>query len=340
MKRFKTARDIRVGIIGFGGMARWHIMGLKKAGLTLAAVTDVVSAHLDEAKKECPGIETYSTLSAMLKKGDVDVVLLITPHDTHARLAVQCLNAGKPVICEKPLAITTAECDRMIAAAQKNKVFVTAFHNRHWDGLILNALKKIRAGLIGDVIRVEAHWVEYGCPNDTWRSSKSHSGGVLYDWGVHLLEWVLQIADSEIVEVTGFAKPSTWAPKTRWKEDTIEDEGLAMMRFANGMWASLCISNIDVNHKRGVLEITGTKGTLICGHTEWESIVIKGKKKIITKGPNPKDEWHRFYANIRDHFISGAKLAISPEWARRPIHVLDLANQSAKQGKSLSAKHK
>ncbi len=340
MKRFKSAQDIKVGIVGFGGMARWHVEGLAEAGLALIEVADIDPAALKAAQQEVPGVTAYPSATAMLKKGRADVVIVITPHNTHACLVLECLNAGRHVVCEKPLAITTAECDRMIRAAKKNKVFLSAFHNRHWDGLILNAMKKIRAGVIGDIVRVEAHMAEYSKPGTTWRSSKSLSGGVLYDWGVHLIEYMLQVVDSDIVEVTGFARNGFWAAKTPWKKDTNEDEGLAIVRFSSGAWGSLTVSQIDSNPKRGVLEITGTKGTLICGHEDWESIAVKGKQTIIKKGKNTPDEWHRYYANVVDFLTGKGTLAITPEWARRPIHILDLANQSAKQGKSLNAKHK
>lgn len=109
------------------------------------------------------------------------------------------------MISEKPLAIRTSDCDTMIREAKKRKVMLTTYHNRHWDGCVLEALKHIRREkAIGDVYRVEAHIGGYGQPGDWWRSSKSISGGILYDWGVHLLEYALQIIDDEIVEVTGY----------------------------------------------------------------------------------------------------------------------------------------
>ena len=68
----------------------------------------------------------------------------------------------------------------------------------------------------------------YGKPGDWWRTSKSISGGILYDWGVHLLEYALQLIDSEMVEVAGYAKTGFWAKETKWKDDTNEDEAIAI----------------------------------------------------------------------------------------------------------------
>lgn len=342
-KRFNKAADIHVAAIGYGGafnMGRAHLDQMKDAGMTPAAVVDVDPERLGIAQQDFPGIQTYTSVAAMLRKSDVNLVAIITPHNTHAKLAVQCLKAGRHVVTEKPFAITTVECDAMIAAAKKTRTVLSTYHNRHWDGCAMEAVRQIRSGVIGDVVRIEAHMGGYGQPGDWWRSSKSISGGILYDWGVHLLEYSLQIVASEIEEVCGFAKTGYWAPQTVWKGDTNEDEGFAVVRFARGAWLTLTISHIDSNPKRGWLEITGTKGTYLFDHGTWEVTAHVDGKTVITKGRNPASEGQRFYQNVADHLVKGAKLIITPEWARRPIHILDLANQSAKKGVSLRAKYR
>ena len=342
MKAFKSAQDIKVGVVGYGAafnMGPCHLREMRKAGMTPLAVADLDPARLAEAEKDFPGIETYASVAEMLRKSAVNLVTVITPHNTHAKLAVQCLRAGRHVVCEKPMAITTAECDRMIAAARKHRRIVSTYHNRHWDGCILEATKQIRRGVIGDVIRVEAHMGGYSGPRDWWRSSKSISGGILYDWGVHLLEYSLQILDRKILEVSGFAHGGFWAPKTAWKKDTIEDEGYAVVRLSGGAWLSLCVSQIDSNPKAGQLEITGTKGSYIFDGGTWQAITHRRGATVTTRGGNPPSEGWRFYQNIADHLADGKKLVITPEWARRPIHILDLACRSAEKGTALKARY-
>ena len=346
MKRFKRAKDIQVGVIGYGGafnMGRIHLKEMQRAGMTPVAVSDLDPKRLKVAEEEFPGIETYTSVTRMLKQSDVNLVTIITPHNTHAKLAIQCLRAGKSVCCEKPLAITTAECDRMIAEARRKRLILSTYHNRHWDGCILRAVKEIRRGVIGDVIRIEAHMGKYGRPRDWWRTSKSISGGILYDWGVHLLEYSLQLIDSSIVEVTGFAKSGGWAPKTPWKDDTNEDEGFAVVRFRSGQWLTLTVTSIDSNGKqadRGQLEITGTKGTYIFAGGTYKVIRQKRGGPEVTEGKNPPSEGWRFYQNIADHLVRGKPMVITPQWARRPIHILDLACRSAKAGRAMKATYK
>jgi scyllo-inositol 2-dehydrogenase (NADP+) len=344
MKRFRKPGDIKVGVIGYGGafeMGREHLREMMLAGMTPVAVTEIDAKRRKVAGDHFPGIKTFASTATMLKKSDVNLIAIITPHNTHAKLALQCLRAGRHVVCEKPFAITTAECDAMIAEARKRKLVVSTYHNRHWDGWILEAVKRIvKQKAIGEVYRIEAHMGGYGKPGDWWRSSKSISGGVMYDWGVHLLEYALQLIGSELVEVSGHAKTGFWAPQTKWGKDTNEDEGFAIARFRNGAWLTLNCSSLDNHPKQGMLEITGTGGAYIM---EWGkfTLIRPGRKgPVVEEGKNPRGKSEAFYQNVADHMVKGTKLVITPEWARRPIHILDLANRSAKLKKALKAKYK
>jgi predicted dehydrogenase len=336
MARYTSPSQITVGVVGYGGafnMGKYHLDQMKQAGMTPLAVVELDAARLEVAKKDFPGIETYPSVDAMLAQSKVQLVVIITPHNTHAEIALKCLKAGKHVVCEKPLAITTAECDAMIAAAKAAGTCLSTYHNRHWDGHILKAVELIRGQkAIGEVTRIECHMGGYAKPGDWWRTSKTISGGILYDWGVHLLEYSLQLIDGEISEVSGYAKQGFWAPQTAWKNDCNEDEGLAIVRFKGGQWLSLCITNLDANPKRGILEITGTKGTYVMDFPHYELITPDGADTRIVRGKNPDGQQHLYYQNVADHLVKDAKLVITPEWSRRPIHILDLADRSIKQG--------
>ncbi len=153
--KFRKASEIQVGVIGYGGafnMGKAHINEMKQAGMTPCAVCEIDKERLQAATADFPGIETYSSVAAMLKRSSVNLITIITPHNTHAKLALQCLNAGRSVVCEKPLAITTTECDAMLAAARKKHVVLSTYHNRHWDGCILN-----RALLLRSSDHIERH---------------------------------------------------------------------------------------------------------------------------------------------------------------------------------------
>jgi predicted dehydrogenase len=336
-------QNLRVGVVGYGGafnMGKAHLNEMQKAGMIPTAVAELDEARLEVAAKDFPGIQTYRSLTAMLKKSGIQLVTIITPHNTHAKLGLEALRAGRHCVLEKPMAMTTAECDALIAAAKKNRVVLSTYHNRHWDGHILNAVKLVRDGVLGDIFRVEAHMGGYGKPGDWWRTSKSISGGILYDWGVHLLEYSLQLINSDIVEVTGFARQGFWGPQTKWKADANEDEGFAVVRFKNGALLTLLITTLENNPRPGILNVTGTKAAMVMDWPHCEVIRRDGNSVISTKYKNPQSEGWRFYQNMADHIAKGEKLVITGEWARRPIHILDLANRSAAAGHSLRAKYR
>jgi scyllo-inositol 2-dehydrogenase (NADP+) len=343
MAYFDDPSQIRVGIIGYSPafhMGRAHMTEAQRAGMTPVAVADLNPDHLAAAQDDFPGITTYTDGQELIRDPEVNLVVLIIPHNMHAEFAISCLDNGKHVVSEKPLAITTQECDDMIEAAERNDLMVTTYHNRHWDGCILEALERIGTGAIGDIVRIEAHMGGYKKPGEWWRSSKSISGGVLYDWGVHLLEYSLQLLDDEIAEVMGISWNGFWAKESVWERDTNEDEASAFVRMKSGSFVNLRISSIDATPRPGQLEIFGTRGVYIMDQGTWKIVRQEGDEQVVTEGENREHERWRFYQNVCDHLVKGEKLIISAQWARRPIHILDLAGRSSQAGRALEATYR
>ena len=158
MARFERAADVRTGVVGYGAafdMGRRHLSDMRKAGMTPCAVAETDRERLAAAGTDFPGIEQYRSVGEMLRHSAVNLVVLITPHNTHARLALKCLRAGRHVITEKPFAITTAQCDAMIREAGARDLMLSAYHNRHWDGCVLEALKHLHEEkAIGEIYRM------------------------------------------------------------------------------------------------------------------------------------------------------------------------------------------
>jgi predicted dehydrogenase len=341
-------QPVKCGVIGYGGafnMGRQHLNEMKAAGMVPTAVAEIDPKRLEVATTDFPGIETYSSVEEMLNKSPVELLAIITPHNTHASLAIQSLKAGKHVVTEKPFAITTQECDDMIAAAKEKDLCVSTYHNRHWDGWILRAVDQIvTKRVIGDVYKINARFGSRGRPGDWWRSFKSISGGVMYDWGVHLLEYSLQLLPGQTVtEVTGLSHTGYWASmvgaETPWKNDAIEDEGRLIARMSGGAWIEVQISTLDSIYNPNFVEVVGTEGSYQVGWNNWTLTNWDGTEKVVREGKHPPSEGSKLYQNVADHLTKGTTLVISPEWARRPIHILDLAAQSAKAGKTLAAKY-
>ncbi|MEN9468587.1 MAG: hypothetical protein RL630_320 [Verrucomicrobiota bacterium] len=338
-KKFRKCSDIRVGVVGYGGaynMGRVHLSEMSAAGMTPVAVAEIDPQRRAVASSEFPQVGVYSSVSEMLLSADVDLVTVVTPHNTHAAVALQCLRAGKHVINEKPLALTVRDCDAMTAAARKSGVLLSAYHNRHWDGCILGAVELLRRRKsIGEIYKINAFKGRREKPADWWRSSRSISGGILFDWGIHLVEYALQLIDEEPVEVSGFAHEGYWARKTRWKSDTNEDEGRAVVRFANGTCLTLTISSLDSNPPRGYFEITGTKGSCVWEHDRYTIYRREGPRIEVEEGGHPPSEHANYYKNIAAHLTGKSHLVITPAKARRLVQILELATRSAREGKTL-----
>ena len=107
----------KVAVIGAGGMLQYHAAGFKEAGAEIVALVDMNEDAAKEAAKTWAIPETYTDVAEMLEKSDADAVSVIVPNKFHAPLAIQCLQAGKHVFCEKPPALSAAEVEEMIAVA-------------------------------------------------------------------------------------------------------------------------------------------------------------------------------------------------------------------------------
>ncbi len=200
---------------------------------------DASPARVEAAKQELPNLKGYFTsLDDMLAMPELDLVVNILPHNLHAPMTLKCLDAGKHVVLEKPFCITVDEANAMIDAARAKGLMLSLFHNRRWDGDYLTIRDLIDRGLIGDIFHVECGQGGYGHPGFWWRSDKAVSGGVMYDWGAHFLDWILNLVPSKITQVTGDFQ------KRVWNAVSNEDHGQAYIRFENGVVADYWVSSI------------------------------------------------------------------------------------------------
>ncbi len=322
---------IRCGVVGYGGafnMGHRHLTSMERnPGMTAAAICEPDASRRQVAQEEWPQARVYARLDDMLAAEDLGLVAIITPHDTHGELAVQCLNAGVSVVCEKPMAITTDEVKAMIQAAERNKVVLSTFHNRRWDGDFM-ALRELicTEQLIGRVFRIEAAIGGYGPQGKWWRANRRISGGSIYDWGAHFTDWILNLVPEKVDWVSGYQ-----VKNPAWDEYTNEDHSEYTLQFSGGCVATLTVSN---------LSMLGKPRWRILG--EWGAIEDTGGKfmvKTLVKSRQlgaeiafQNSDWDAYYRNIHEHLTKGADLVITPESAARVIAVLEAANASASSG--------
>ena len=194
------ANKIKLVVVGYGGMGGWHTQhALKSDVVELAGIYDIKQERCDLA--ESRGIHAYSSFEEVLADKSVELLTIATPNDVHEPLVIQALNAGKNVICEKPITLSCDSLQRMIDAAKASGKIFSVHQNRRWDVDFL-AMKKIYdEGTLGDVISIESRiHGSRGIPSD-WRGIKQYGGGMLYDWGVHLIDQILQIIKAPVTGV-------------------------------------------------------------------------------------------------------------------------------------------
>ena len=329
------ARTIRCGLLGYGpafNMGKGHAGWINATpGMQTIAMCDASPARQEAARVELPGLSGYhSHLEDMLAMPELDLVVNILPHNLHAPTSMTCLQAGKHVVQEKPFCITVAEANALIELAQTKGVMLSLFHNRRWDGDYLTIRGLIDKGLIGDVFHIECGQSGYGHPGFWWRSDKAISGGVMYDWGAHFLDWILNLVPARITQVTGNFQ------KRVWNSVSNDDFGQVLIRFDNGCSADYITSTISAS-SRPKWRINGTKGSI---ESNWGDITLVSytqgfRQESQVKVTLPGYGSTEYYRNVADHLLFGEELIVKPEQARRVIGVIEAGQLSSQNGASV-----
>lgn len=332
------AKAIRCGVIGYGGafnMGRAHAEYITQTdGLELTAICDLDTKRTEIAAQDFEGIQTFNDIAEMLVSPDVDLAVIVLPHNIHAPIAIQCAQAGKHVVVEKPMCVSVEEATQMIEAAKQNNVMLSVFHNRRQDG-DYKTLREIivEKKLLGDVFKIEVFSGGFHEQNPKWwRSSKEISGGYFYDWGAHFLDWMLGLLPGQKIEsVTGFFQ------KRVWHEVTNEDHVEANVLFDSGCAANVQMSSI-AHADKPRWWVLGTKGAAVDKGGYFEvtgDFQSEGFPATLCVPYKNESEWQTYYRNISEHLLEGAELMVKPQQARRVIAVLEGAEKSSELKRSV-----
>ena len=187
------------GLIGYGGMGRWHTEILSNVPeIEIGGIYDIKEEKRIEAKEK--GFSVYGSEEEMLSDPDIDVVLIATPNDCHKPIAIRAMHAGKNVISEKPVTLSSSDLQEMVNVAKETGKFLTVHQNRRWDDDFLIIRKLVEEQKLGHVFRIESRvHGSRGIPGD-WRKEKIHGGGMVLDWGVHLLDQILYLYGDRKIE--------------------------------------------------------------------------------------------------------------------------------------------
>ncbi|TAH69995.1 MAG: Gfo/Idh/MocA family oxidoreductase [Anaerolineaceae bacterium] len=218
--------EYKIGIVGFGGMGNWHRETIGTIDrIQVAGVFDIDEARMSYAK-ECK-LNTYNSLEDMLADESIDLVLVSTPNHVHKSIAIQAMRAGKHVICEKPVTMNSNDLSEMMMVAEETGRFLTVHQNRRWDEDFLTMKEVFESKKLGEIYRIESRvHGSRGIPGD-WRQEKEYGGGMVLDWGVHLLDQILMLmGDTKLKKV--------YATITNITNQVVDDGFTAHLEFENG----------------------------------------------------------------------------------------------------------
>lgn len=268
---------VRIAIIGTGGMAANHAKRFKDiAGVQLVAAVDVSRERVEKFAAEHGIPQVFDSVDALLEGADFDAVSVVTPDAFHAAQSIQCVQAGKHVLCEKPLALNHADAKKMVTAAQKAGVInMVNLSYRDWPAIQAVATL-VQGGALGEVRHIEANYLQSWLASKIWGdwrttpawlwrlSSKHGSKGVLGDVGVHIVDFATFPA-GPIKNVYCKLKAFDKAPGNRIGEYVLDanDSAVMTVEFANGALGTIHTTRWSGGHaNRLFLKISGTLGTI------------------------------------------------------------------------------
>ncbi len=337
-----------LAMVGFGGMAGWHYDLIEKLeNLSVAGVWDIKEERREYARSR--QIHVYESQEALLADEQVDLVLVATPNDVHKSIAIEAMKAGKNVVSEKPVTLCSADLREMIEASEKYGRFLTVHQNRRWDEDFLTVKKLMEEGTLGEVFRLESRvHGSRGIPGD-WRQEAEHGGGMVLDWGVHLLDQALML-------FPGVALKTVYATLTNVTNQLVDDGFTADLGFANGihMIVEVGTSNFISLPRWYVLGTDGTamigdwgedmKIVRACGTNEEDVVPVRTaagltktmaprrKDSIFTElRPEEKSDICDFYRNVMAVLEGREESLIKLEEVARVMGVMEAIFESAKK---------
>jgi len=265
---------INVGILGCGNIARTHADSLKKIeNAVLRGVADT-NAESCKAFADAYGTTAYQSYDAMLADESIDIVSICVPSGFHEQSAIKALKAGKHVIVEKPMAITTEGCDAIIRASEDSGCMVTVISQLRFSDNIKRIKALLDEGRFGKILSADLSMKYWRDPayfsQSSWRGTKSvDGGGALMNQGIHGVDL--------LVHLLGEPRLVGAKSKTLYHDIEVEDLSMAVVEFENGALGSIHASTCLSPGFSRKLKIYGTNGYVVICEDSIEELMLDGK---------------------------------------------------------------
>lgn len=343
---------IKLGIIGYGGMGKWHAENAPRAGVEIAAVCDIQKEKLKQAAEQ--GYRTYSAPEDLLLDEGVNTVILTVPNHLHKEICIMAAKAGKNVIAEKPAAMNVRELDEMEEACRRAGVYFTVHQNRRWDKDMLIVKKAFDEKLLGNIFTIESRLHSGNGYMHEWHIYKKYGGGMIYDWGVHLIDQILFMMPEAKVE-------TVYADIKNVLHEEVDDYFKIILKMDNKITVHIELSTYILDYQPRWLA-AGDKGTMVIKNFGCEGKLLRTGKMLeklppqITETeagptrqfaplppggiieealPEVTTDWTDFYRNIEETLEGKAEPAIRIPEVRRVLAVMEAAWKSSETGEAV-----
>jgi scyllo-inositol 2-dehydrogenase (NADP+) len=348
-------KKVHVGLIGYGiGGQVFHAPILTAVeGLVLKKIRAARTEQIKLANERYPEAETVADADDIIGDPAIDLIVIASPNTVHLPMAKQALQAGKHVVVDKPFTITSAEGDELIALAAKKQKVLSVFQSRRFDSDFRTIQQVIKTGLLGNLVEMESRYDRFRNflkPN-AWREEDIPGSGLLYDLGSHLIDQALTLFGLP-GSVTAFILKQRKGTKV---DDNFElllhypdikvtlKSGMLvrepLQRFVLfGEEGSFIKKGMDVQEEALKMGLTpkttqnwGVESEEIWGtiYSKVNGIQINGKVESST------GDYRIFYENIYAAITRGVSLLVTAEEARNVIRIIELAQRSAKEKRTI-----
>jgi predicted dehydrogenase len=326
------SKDIKVGLLAYGAIGDEHSKAIQATdGLTLHAVCDTNPERLEAALKLSPDARTFSDANEMLSNAQIDLVVVSTPPNSHYKWAKQALSLGLHVMLEKPMALTTQECDELMELAKSKNALLVVYQNRRYDLDYLTIKQQIETDQIGELFHYESFVGGYSKPCSYWHSDATVSGGAIFDWGSHFIDQIMSLVPSEVDFVSGLNQ------KRVWDHVTNADHAQVSINFKGGLQAIFINSDLAAARKPKFY-LLGTKGALVGEWDESAEGSVADLPAIITlhRADGSSEvikhvaiKPYSFYASLVAFLNDATPMSIVASQSRDVVAIMQAAEESA-----------
>jgi scyllo-inositol 2-dehydrogenase (NADP+) len=350
MSPAESDHELGVAIVGYGlaGSVFHGPLVVATPGLRVTAVVTNNEARADQARADHPGARVFAGVGDLLADArDVDLVVVASPNRTHASIALAAIEAGTPVVVDKPFAVTSEEAQQVVDAAAARGVPLSVFQNRRWDGDFLTLRRLLDEGVLGEVTRFESRFERWRpMPKGGWRENAdpAEAGGLLFDLGAHLIDQAL-VAFGGVTQV--------YAEVDRRRDPVAADDDVFVaLTHANGvrthLWCSAVASELGprlrvLGSRAGYVKygLDGQEDALRGGgrpdvdpawgqepEARWGSLGTVGEMSPVATEPGA---YQHFYAAVALALRGRGDLPVDPRDSVEVLRIIEAAHRSSQR---------